>query len=133
MTSSERPARPEIVFSDQQAPSLAFQMGVDREDVGEWMFEDYEFDGDPVVLASLSWDISEQKGWSSPAGGETGNVHLAVYDSQYWAVVESEGEREANTIQAGTDEEALERFLRGYGDGNEDVVTVYRRGEAKRQ
>lgn len=128
---SEWAERPNVVSSEQPSPLLAGELGLDREDVAELLFGDFEFDGDPVILAALSWDISGDAGWSSPAGGESGQVYLAAYDSQYWTVVFCEGELDVESVTTVSDDEAIERFLLGFVNGN-DAVTVYRRRGERR-
>lgn len=120
-------ARPNVITSTQPPPLLADVLGLDREDVAELLYGDFERDADPVVLVALSWDITGDEGSSSPAGGESGVAYLTTHDSQYWTVVSSEGETDVEPVTTTSDKKAMEHFMRGFVDGNDDAVTVYLR------
>lgn len=114
--------------SDAAAPLLADVLGLDSEDIEDWLH--CTDDGAVVVLAEMSWDISGDEGVPSPWGGESGEVYLAAGGSRYWIVLCGGGDREAESLVATSDADAVKRFLEGFIDGNDENATIYMRPDA---
>lgn len=125
MTDRSRPTRPQVMRSSEPAPLLADLIGLDSEDVAERIFGDFEHPDQIRVLVELSWDISNEDGWSSPAGGESGSVYLVAAGDQTWTVQVVDGEWTVDETERLDPDALVEAFLSGFADGNNDPVTVY--------
>ena len=128
MTTSNPWNHANAALSDAAAPMLADVLGLDSEDIEDLLL--CTDDGAVLVLAEMSWDISGDEGWVSPGGSESGEVYLAAGGSRYWIVQCGEGNREADSMIATSDADAVRRFLEGFIDGNDDTATIYRRPDA---
>lgn len=111
MTTSNPWNHANAALSDAAAPMLADVLGLDSEDIEDLLL--CTDDGAVLVLAEMSWDISGDEGWVSPGGSESGEVYLAAGGSRYWIVQCGEGNREADSMIATSDADAVRRFLEG--------------------
>ena len=75
----------QVTVAATACPTLADALGLDAREITEWLLG-VDDGTESFVLAELVWDISEDDGWASPGGSDSGEVRLAASGSLYWFI-----------------------------------------------